>query len=353
MNRRFALAVVTLSGWIIGPACQSIVGIEDRVEAPPLDSTSADASSATDSAVGADADADPCAANPTSCLAPDAAPPANCPASCLPPAPEGWKGPSATYDGAEATKPAACPTGYTEKEVDAHQGMTAAAATCDCGTPVIKDRRCTFSVRDCNGGGIIAKVSGCGLVDDPNNLFSFKLDSPFFSPGSCTYPNQKTVAPAPSFAKTNVACGLPQVSACVADGSARPDCVAVPVPDQPYGKVCIHKDGELPCPSADYANRFVAYKKVDDTRTCSACSGSVNAGGSCGTKWSIRSNLGQCDIPNLTPDKDLGTCYSSADGSEFIDTNTMQPGSGTCTTTAGTPSGVASSVEPVTFCCNL
>lgn len=354
MNRRFSVTVVALSGCILGPACQAIVGIEDRVEAP-ADAGGPDTTTTTpipDAAGVTDADADPCAANPTSCLEPDAAPPANCPANCLPPAPAGWKGPSATYDGAAGTKPASCPTGYTEKEVEAHQGMTAATHSCDCGTPLIKDRRCTFTVRNCNGGGIIAKVSGCSLVDDQNNLFSFKLDSPFFTAGSCTYPDQKPVAPPPSFAKTNVACGFPQAAACLSDGGGRPDCVAAPVPDQPYGKVCIHKDGEVPCPSADYANRFVAYKNVDDKRTCSACSGTASAG-SCGTKWSIRADLMACNTVNLSPDKSLDTCYSSADGSEVIDTNTMQPSSGTCTTTAGTPSGIASSIDPVTFCCNL
>ena len=347
--KRFTVAVVTISGVILGPACQALVGIEDRVEAPLGDEAGApDTSTTTPETGGGDAPVD---------VAIDTTPPfepsKNCPVNCLPVAPNGWKGPSATYDGAPGTKPALCPSWYTEKEIEANQGMTAAAHTCDCGTAKITGRSCSWTVRNCNGGGIIAKVSSCALVDDVNNLFSFKIDSPFFTAGSCSYPNQKTVAPAPSFTKTNVACGLKEPTACDSDGGARPDCVAAPVPDQPYGKICIHKEGEVPCPSADYANRFVAYKNVDDKRVCSACSGTANAG-TCGSgKWSIRGAVGDCDVVNLSPDKDINTCYSSADGSEVIDVSNLGPSSGTCTTTAGTPSGIATAIDPVTFCCNL
>src|SRR5687768_2028633 len=50
-------------------------------------------------------------------ISPDAAPPVGCAQDCLPPAPAGWKGPSAVYDGPTAGKPTEC-TGqyYTQKE---------------------------------------------------------------------------------------------------------------------------------------------------------------------------------------------------------------------------------------------
>lgn len=349
--KRFSVAVVTICGCIIGPACQAIVGIGDRVEAPPLDDGGPpDVVGSADDGAPDTSTGDPCAANPTDCVDEDAGPPIGCPVGCAAPAPTGWKGPTAVYDGSESEKPASCPTWYTQKEVEAHQGMTSTAHSCDCGTPVITHPRCTFTVRNCNGGGIIAKTSGCQLIEDTNKLFSFELDSPFLTPGSCAYPNQKTVAPPLSFAKTNVGCALPEAGACVTNDGARPECVAAPVPEQPYGTVCIHKDGQVPCPNNDYGKRFVAFKNVDDARTCSACTGTASAG-TCGTKWSIRGNLAQCDIANLNPDKNLDTCYSSVDGSEYIDTNSAQPQPSTCTTTAGTPTGSVKSIDPVTFCC--
>jgi hypothetical protein len=357
--KRFTLAVVALSGWVLGPACQAIVGIEDRVEAPGFDAASEPPSTpVVDDSGIVEKDGDPCAANPSSCLDPDAAPPKGCPTGCLPPAPADWKGPSATYDGAESTKPTACPTAYSKSELETHQGMTAAAATCACGAPVVTGRKCTASVvayadlclnvgtklgtADSSLGQCFVTAGGGGAAD-------YKVATPILVPGTCTYPNANTTKPAPSFQKVEVVCSQPQIAEC----AGRPECITTPAPDQPFGRLCIHKEGEHACPAADYAVRFVAYKTIDDTRACTACT-ATPTGGACGAKWGQRFKQQDCSGMTLFPnDKDANACIDGYADGILIDIRGMGPTTGgDCGASGGTASGTASSIEPVTFCCN-
>jgi hypothetical protein len=274
--KRFTLAVVAISGWILGPACQSIVGIEDRSEAPPLGGPDGGDDVVTglpDVVTQPDADAEP-----------PPLPAVGCPDGCLPRPPTGWTGPSATYDGAPATKPADCPAGYSVKEIDAHQNMTPTPAVCECGTGTVSGRFCTATVTgyaDLCLGGVVSLGSGTtaqGCFTTVNSATDFKVNSPVLTPGTCSFPNAKTTLPELSFGKVDVACGLSQTTQC----ADRPECVVTPVPDQPYGRLCIHKEGEFSCPSEDYSVKFVAYKKVDDSRACTACTADPQGTG-CGT----------------------------------------------------------------------
>ncbi len=289
-------------------------------------------------------------------LSPDAAPPAHCPLGCLPPAPPGWTGPSATYDGVPNAKPTECPTPYTQPEISAHQGAAAEPATCSCGDFVVKDAKCAAGVElwqssGCNSGqpvldGTANAPGPCHSVS--NGAYGYiRVTTPTLTRGSCTYPSPQKTAPEPTFDKAQVACGLPQVAAC--DGRA--DCVATPVPAAPFTRLCIHKDGDAPCPSADYANRIVAYKQVDDTRDCSPCEGTP-AGGACGSRWGISANDGQCaaGIPPTTNAVDA--CVSNPGIGARVNVGALLPTGITCTTTGGAPTGAVTATEPVTFCCN-
>lgn len=353
--KRSTVTVVAISGCVLGPACQSIVGIEDRVEAID-DAGGIDGATSVDGGGGGTADGDPCAANPSSCLDPDAAPPAGCPTGCLPPAPVGWTGPSATYDGAESGKPKDCPTTYTEKRVEAHQGMTATPAVCECGAGTVSGRFCSADVityvAGCNMGGASKQTTltttvGCYTTVVSGPAF-YEVTTPVLTAGTCNFANAKTTLPPPSFQKVDVACGLAQTTAC----ENRADCVAAPFPEQPYGRLCIHKDGEVACPSLDYATRFVSYKKLEDTRACTTCT-ATPAGAGCGSKWGNRFKIQDCG--NALPpanDKDAEGCYAYNGPGTIVDIVSMKPGDATCTATGGAASGTASSAEPVTFCCN-
>jgi hypothetical protein len=336
--RRLTIAVLCLVGCVFAPACQAIVGIEERGEATPIeDAGSGDAPS----------DGPPV-------LDPDAAPPAGCPVDCLPPAPIGWTGPSATYDGPAAEKPAGCPALYTQKLLDAHVGMTAAPATCTCGAAVTPGRRCDADVvtwvnAGCNLSpipqGVASTTGACLVTADTMNAFYTVMPATLV-PGTCTFPAASTTLPPAAFEKVQTVCGLPQTIAC----GDRADCTATPAPGAPYARVCIHKDGNVSCPSADYAQRFVAHKNVDDTRACTACS-ATPTGGSCGAQWGTSANQMQC-ASQVPFNRTVLTCYPYLGPGTHVNIGAMGPSAPTCTPSGGVATGVATSIEPVTFCCN-
>jgi hypothetical protein len=365
--KRFTVAVVAISGCIIGPACQAIVGIEDRAEAPPLDDggTVADntVTPGTDSSGNTDGSGDSgCDPGADVCLDKDAAPPLGCPTGCLPPAPADWKGPSAIYDGAESGKPTDCPATYPTKEIDtAYYKMTSSPATCDCGAAQVSGRTCSASVvaytsGDCSGlgakQGTASSTSGLCLVTldeapTAGSYVTYKVATPVLTAGACSFPNAKTTKPALTFEKVEVACGLPQATQC----AGRADCVATPVPDQPFTRLCIHRDGDFACPSEDYKQRFVAHKKITDTRECSACT-ATPVGGACGTKWGTSANQSNCAGMVPPTDKNVDQCYSYPGKGTHVNILSMGPTAPTCTPAGGVPTGEAKTEEPVTFCCN-
>lgn len=288
-------------------------------------------------------------------LDPDAAPLALCPLGCLPPAPPGWAGPSATYDGAESGKPTDCPTPYTQKVVEAHVGMTAAPATCACGAPTVTGRRCTATIGTYNDasctspsfaepaasstGGCVQTLTGKGAY--------YRVDAPKIVNGTCTFPAATKDVPAPSFQRVQVSCGLPQAAAC----DTRPDCVASPVPAQPFTRLCIHKDGDEACPSQDYAVKFIAFKQLDDKRTCTACTATAT-GGACGTTWGEAADQTQCTSGAAANGRTAGTCYNYGGIGTLVDIRAMGPSAATCTPSGGQPDQTATSIQPVTYCCN-
>lgn len=354
--KRFTVAVVAISGCILGPACQAIVGIEDRVEAPSTTEDAGTRDQATPTIDDASSDADPCAGNPT-CVEPDAGPPLGCPTGCQAPVPAGWKGPSAVYDDVESTKPTSCPSSYAQRDFDSlFQGASGAPATCDCGTPSITNRKCTSTVVTYSDGACttgenaIGKVAGCFVTASDVGI-RYKVTAGSFSAGTCGYPNAKTTTPPPTYTKVNAVCTQPTSDVC----PMKAECVVAPVPEQPYGHLCIYKDGNSACPNKDYGNkRFVAHKKITDSRACSACAGTASAG-SCGTTWGNRASEGLCTSLPAPTDKTVDTCYVYNGSGTVVDTGAMQPSAGSCTTAGGAPTGTVSvaAADAVTFCCNF
>lgn len=352
--KRVFVGLACLAGCVLATACQVIVGIEDRVEAPAVEDAGADGATTSDGGLlDADADGGGCAVDASSCLEPDAAPPAGCPSDCLPPAPEGWIGPIATYDGPSDTKPTDCPAAYPQKDLETHVGLSAPAATCACGAAVVTGRKCsasivTFTDSACSGlgakVGVASSDTSCAETSDQRPYY--RVDPAALVPGTCTFPAAKTTLPPLTFAKVELACGLAQASAC----ASRPDCVAAPAPPQPFSRLCIRKDGDWPCPAQDYAQRFVSSKTVDDKRACTACT-ATPTGGACGSSWGNRANTVQCVVFPPPSDKTAGVCYPYS-GSAVVDVGAMGPSSATCTPSGGAPTGAATSLDAVTFCCN-
>lgn len=287
------------------------------------------------------------AADGSANLDPDAAPSLNCPLGCLPPAAAGWTGPSAVYDGPTATKPASCPAQYTQKELEGHQGMSVGATTCDCGSGSGSNVTCAVTVskhtvKTCGGTGAVSTINVPTATPCVPTLTNGSTRvGPAVLSGSCTYAATKVSGPAPAFVKENVACGLPQAAPSCA---AQANCVATPIPDQPFTRLCIHKAGAEKCPSLDYAARFVIYKSVTDDRSCT-CTAAPD--GKCDANFKFYGDIADCSSSGQFAM--LGSCPQSV----AISLAPLAPTGVTCG--AGTFSGSAGAVkdvDPVTFCCN-
>ena len=341
-KRWFGLATVaTIPGILTALAAGGCVGDDPATTEPPTGTPDGGPGSS------AEASSQPPADGGVPAVSPDAAPSLGCPLGCLPPAVAGWTGPSAVYDGPGSGAPTACPASYAQKEVDAYQGtVTADPATCDCGTPVVQGAKCTVTVSNHNASDcsdtpldVTADAPKTTCVDQSAGYTYMKVKSAVLSRGTCTFPSvTKTGAPAPSFEKASIACGLPQTAAC----EQRADCVATPLPDAPYGRLCIHKAGDESCPSLDYTARFVAYTKVVDERAC-ACTGNPS-GGACGTTMLFAKSAG-CPIGGVAGD------FTTCSVANSVGIGGLAPSGITCTGTPQ-PSGKVTLGEPVTFCCN-
>lgn len=286
---------------------------------------------------------------------PDVAP-IGCPSGCLPAAPSGWIGPSAVFDGTTAAKPAACPTStYTQKELDGVQGLTGDPAACACGAPTFQGSSCTSVAVDYSSDGTcsspqlnLGTFAGGDCKGPSSNPTGYvKLQAPTVADaGTCAFPNPTKTVPAPSFATENLSCGNPSPAACPANAK----CTLTPVPAAPFNRVCIHQDGDNPCPPvAEYAKRFVTYRNVDDTRGCSACTGTASAAG-CTMVWTTLGNTLQCQAISSYPNTAGSTCLGAANAKVIATSATLT--NPTCTAAGGKPTGAATLANPVTFCCN-
>ena len=281
----------------------------------------------------------------------------DCPLDCLPPAPSSWTGPSAVYDGPASEQPSTCPNLYSREEVEAHQGMSAAPAACTCPDGVVSDEQCTvtvtrYSSTSCGSSApgnatdyTIPTESTCISVANTVRLRIAPSEIEL-GEASCSFGDPTTELPLPTFERVNLACGLPVSAAC----SANPDCTVAPLPDAPFGRLCIHKDGEHACPGAGYDARFVAYRSIEDDRSCGECSGDPS-GGTCGDPNAsfMLYYDSECSDP-YTSEVQRDVCFDPAGSQEYLDLMDFAPTGVSCAG-AATPQGAAMSTGPITFCC--
>jgi hypothetical protein len=279
-------------------------------------------------------------------LDPDAAPSLYCPLNCLPPAIEGWTGPSAVYEGPYGSKPSSCPPLYTQKEIETHDDLLGAPpAECLCGSGTVQGASCIVKVeshltKDCGGKAPdpqFVTIPGTACAAKDAGALALAAAPGVLDGGSCSF-NVTRVFPEPSYGKAAIACQLPQFASC----AERADCVATPIPAAPYTRLCIHRVGEQSCPSLDYAVRFVEYLSFTEGRTCT-CTGTV--AGSCANAPVYYSN-GDC-TGTAQPGGECGP------GANSVSLAQMGPTNLSCVNvlTLGGAGGVTLK-DPVTFCCN-
>jgi hypothetical protein len=289
-------------------------------------------------------------------LAADAAPSIHCPLGCLPPAPAPWIGPSAVYDGDEATRPAGCPNVYTLAEVTAHDAITVPDAVCKCGSVTYTNHFCNVEIRDYSNGSCSGTPGVQQLKTSGPRCTTFTVQPAAvlvksnWDGGTCTYGPGTTVLPPPTFGHATVSCGLPQVGAC----TDRADCIASPPPDAPFTRLCIHAPGDLACPSEDYAKKILSYAAVKEARTCADCSEAGVMTLTCGNFFSRASSC-PGDVPTI-----VGVPIAANNGSSCqpinqidVDIQGLGPTDAGCSPKVpAKPLGTATLDSPVTFCCN-
>ncbi len=287
---------------------------------------------------------------PADASASDVLPSRGCPARCLPPAPSGWTGPSAVFDDvlAPGASPPPCAAPYSVVDVTAGRDVDAGPASCGCGAGTNAGATCSYQLVSWNGANCTGTVTqnalvtvghiggvGCFGVGGPQ----YKLSQIEQDAGTCVFASPSL--PDAGFARATVACAPAAPLAACGD---RPDCVATLPPAPGFARTCIHHDGDVACPSADYALRFVAYRGLDDRRTCTPCTGVPSVG--CGSTFGTTNN--GCSAPSGSAA--VGSCASGT-GVNLILTDLVDAG-GCGATGGGSVTGEAAPADAVTFCCS-
>lgn len=278
-------------------------------------------------------------------------------------APDGWNGPVAARTG-----DAGCVAPTPNVVEQAHAGLQAGPAVCECTCGAAQGVGCTASAKfydatGCSNGDEI----NVNTNDFPNNnncqnlgnagspIASFRVEStaPITS-AQCQRSPKAPELPEPSW-MTNVSLCGGNFDAC---GTGK--CFPTGLPDGYDLGVCVWRAGEFQCPEP-FTDGATYYRGVDDTRGCNDDCGCAPATGSvCTGPFRVRDMDGTCgqedDQASAATPAEVGDCLAVANPATldparvryFGDTND-DPGS--CMPTPGTPNGMAAPAMPLTVCC--
>lgn len=282
-----------------------------------------------------------------------------------------WKGPALLWFGKPEEAPP-CPSYAAQKVAEGHRDLDAPAQCdpCTCGAPTgscsLPTQMIGVNAPLCpgDGGGVTAK----------------HFDAPEGWDGKCTTANalpagngvqSLSIAPLKmeeSCAPVGEGGGKPQerqppqarwgtyAEACF--GQGYPPCddgrFRMPMPALPDGfRGCLYHPGYTTCP-AEYPDREIFFRSIDDTRTCNACACEAT-GGMCTARISVFNDddcrsLQTSNVVSSEP----GFCVNImppgvALGSKMATDMTYTPGN--CKLVAGDAAGHAEPAEPMTFCC--
>ena len=320
MKRRLLFGGVAMT---LAFGCAEIYGLGDYTEA--------------DGSVGSDTGAD------VEASVYDVTPPSDggCAGQCVPNIPSGWT--MIAYD--RAFQPA-CSPGYGNS-TDVHEGMIANAANCQCG--------CSFTAQPCTS---LTVTSGDGGTNTCNNHSTQTVTWD----GGCTTlttinASNEKVSVTPS--GTGVCAGDASASSIPAitygyDGrlcevtAAGPGACSVGtcVPAAAPYAVCVYQTGIVACPS-DYPVPHIVGTKVVDTRGCTGCGCTVDAGSCSGTATLYSGGTCTTGAQAVTAD---GTCQSVANA-PYKTLTYARTTTTTCTPSSVSAIGDAGFADPRTVCC--
>lgn len=266
-------------------------------------------------------------------------------AVCVPELPTGWAW--AVYD--PDARPA-CASGYAAPK-DVEEGIDAGPASCACG--------CTTNNPSCNAGnltitggtnGSCNNISnqtdvadgGCNaLTQFTTNGASISVTGPTPTGGSCT-PSPSQTVPSVGYDHQGRTCDM---TATPGDAGCSAGNVCVPNP-APFA-MCISQAGAQTCP-AGYPTQHVVGSALTDTRGCTACGCTFDAGACLGTATLYTNTFCTTNAQAIPAD---GTCTQVNGNRTWRGYSYAPTTSASCAGTAVSPDGGVVFSDLTTICC--
>jgi hypothetical protein len=283
---------------------------------------------------------------------------------CTPPAPAGWLGPAALWQGTDVPPFRLCPdNGYQQGLGGGWTGIIAEPALCaDCTCSAPEGASCATANLSFGNPGT------CGGLTLPTTILanvcqSFRLrldarsvgwDSAPATGGACqSGTDGDSTLPPVRWSRYAAACYNPRPGGGCSSGGC------LPRPAAPFGGgICITQTGDLACPSP-YTERFLYYGGLLDNRSCTACSCASPSGATCSGSVLLGSDA-ICSADRITLSR-LGSCADLGPDPTPPEPPAQQSRSayytgsvanrGTCAPSGGAPIGSAEATNPITYCC--
>ena len=270
---------------------------------------------------------------------------------CAPKAPAGWTGPTIQYAGDD---PPDCAGAYPDEV--AQGGTVADADDADCST-------CSCDEASVACASVLDFVTGAESACDGAactqsvTAACTELSCPYLGASSGTV---GSALPA-HLAQCTPSVQTPDVPddadwgarmvACAPDAELRQGGCAegdVCAPKTPFdGDICIVKTGDHACPVGQYSKRHVYFERIEDTRSCSACTCDHD----CAYKWQV---FADADTACATATQELtekDQCVAVTPTAGKIRARAEITGTGACNASGGAPTGRVGGKDAITVCC--
>ncbi|MFT3771912.1 MAG: hypothetical protein QM820_41420 [Minicystis sp.] len=311
--------------------------------------------------------------------------------ACVAPAPTGWQGPFALYDGAPAGF-MGCPNQFPVQAYGGNGQFSAQPASCSaCNCAAPQNQVCTFgnvevndtacgTVDYCTGAqsvpsnwngscyynmdGWIGGVKTCG-PQTPGSMncntgtqdcnVSVRVDQLTVTGGTCAPTTQTPTVPPYTWGTLGGACG--GAPAITKGCNATYQCL--PKPQAPFQSgMCVQKGGVNACPptaGSPFTKQHIFYGSASDTRTCSDCACGDPTGASCSATmtWYPTTNCSNTPVATLTVSTSAPGCQNLTNNPDVGSRKGVitGPTGGNCQASGGQPTGTATPQSPTTFCC--
>ncbi|MEZ4375044.1 MAG: hypothetical protein R3B07_29805 [Polyangiaceae bacterium] len=289
--------------------------------------------------------------------------------------PPGWNGPVEVYAG--SASPPGCTGSFPLTSINAFQDLNVPMATCSactctnptgatCKVPVLK----LYSDSACSSG-IVWSLTGGQNGETLDELFAMNAcvnssvsagpggelpgavgsELPPTTGGSCIPGGGAATRPPTSWNTKVRGCGGPdggwQAAGCGANTCVPPSAGAF------NRGLCVYQVGDVSCPSGAFSSKSVYYQNSNDQRACTACTCDSPVGVTCsGAKLDAWNGLGCAGSVAATVNPPGIDCKAVATGAEKSFKYTVGTATGgSCPPQGGQPTGTATPVDAVTFCC--